>query len=257
MQPADGAFDTPSERVTGSLATAGLAFGEHVLSIRARDGAGNWGAAVPLVVSVTPSDGIFADGFESGSTAAWTSVSGGSRVAVTPAAAAAGRLGLAITVAGTSGGYVVDGTPAAETAYRARFSFAPTGTTTPNSGIIDVFVGRNAAGTTVFRLQYRRTSANVPQVRASVARRGGTSTTAWIPVSDGPTTVELAWASGTKATLSLLVAGALAASLTSLDTSSYRVDEVRLGPSGGLAAKMSGTMSFDRFVSDRTTPLGL
>ncbi len=151
---------------------------------------------------------------------------------------------------------MVDATPAAQAAYRARFSFAANGTTTPNNGIIDVFVGRNAGGTTIFRLQYRRTSAGVPQARASVARRSGTSTTAWVTIADAPTALEMAWTSGTSTAFSLLVNGIAAATLPGLDTSAYRVDEVRLGPSGGLANGMSGTVYLDRFVSDRTTPLG-
>ena len=141
MVAADGAFGGTTEAVTGSVATAGRSDGEHLLWLRARDGAGNWGTTTPLGLAITPADGIFADGFESGTTGAWTSTSGGSRVAVTPVAAAAGQLGLAVTVVGMAGGYVRDGTPANLTAYRARFTFAPNGTTTPGGGVQDVFVG--------------------------------------------------------------------------------------------------------------------
>jgi hypothetical protein len=257
MTATDAAFNSTTEGIAGSVATAGRAYGEHVLWLRAEDGAGNWGSTTPLVISVTPADTTFADGFESGTTSAWTSLSGASSLAITPAAATAGRYGLAIKVTGTAAAFVADGTPAAQTTYRARFTFAANGTTTPNNGIMDIFAGRNGGGTTFFRLQYRRTSSGVPQVRASVARRGGTSITAWITVADAATTLELAWASARSASVILLVNGTAAGTLSGIDTSAYTLEEVRLGPSGGLSSSMSGTEYFDHFVSDRTTPLGL
>ena len=256
LAAADGAFGDSSENIVGSVDTAGMPFGEHLLWLRARDGAGNWGTTSPLVVSITPADGIFADGFEAGTTGAWTSTSGAGRVTVSTAAAAAGRFGLAVTIAGKSAGYVTDASPAAETAYRARFSMAPNGVTMPSGAIMDIFVGRDARGTSVFTLQHRRTAAGTPQVRASVARKSGTSTTGWISLIGSMTTIELAWASARGSTVSLLVNGVTAATLTGLDTSAYRLEEVRLGPSGGLASGTSGTIYFDRFVSDRTTLLG-
>jgi hypothetical protein len=47
----------------------------------------------------------------------------------------------------------------------------------------------------------------------------------------------------------------VAATLTGLDTAVYTLDEVRLGPSAGLATGMAGVMGFDRFTSDRSTVL--
>jgi hypothetical protein len=256
MAAADGSFGSTLEAVSGSVPTASRPYGEHLLWVRARDAAGNWGATTPFVLSVTPADGVFADGFESGTTARWTAVSGASRLAVGSAAAAAGRFGLAVTVAGKNAGYLVDASPTAEVAYRSRFSYAANGTTTPGSGMIDILVGRNAGGTNVFRIQYRRTSVGVPQLRAVVARRGGTTTSAWVATSNGFTAVETAWSSGRSTSFTMLVGGVAVATLAGLDTSSYRLDEIRLGPSAGLATGMSGTPCFDRFVSDRTTPLG-
>ncbi|MHB8891134.1 MAG: S8 family serine peptidase [Candidatus Limnocylindrales bacterium] len=256
LAAADGAFDATMEVLAGSVVTTGLAFGEHLLLLRARDAAGNWGQTTPLVVSVTPADGLFADGFESGSVASWSSASGGSRLAVTSAAAVGGDFGLTVVVSGTGGGYVADATPSSGTAYRARFSFAANGMATPKGAVVTVFAGRDGAGATVFSLQYRRTTSGVPQVRVRVKRRGGTSTGAWVSITDTPTSLELAWAAAKGASASLLVGGSTAATLTGLDTAASRLEEVRLGPSAGLTAKLSGRLSFDRFVSDRTTPLG-
>ena len=189
MAASDGAYDSPSEALSGTVATAGLAYGEHVLWLRAKDAAGNWGSTTPLATSVTPADGIFADGFEGGTTSAWTSATG--NVSVTPSAAAAGRYGLAVTVAGSASAYVSKTLPVAVTSFRARFSFAPNGIRISRDSPTDIFVGRSGGGTTLLRLQYSRSSAGTPQVRASVARRFGTATTGWVSVADAATTLEI------------------------------------------------------------------
>jgi len=44
MTAADGAFDSVSENVTATVGTTGLSAGQHLLLVRGRDSAGNWGA---------------------------------------------------------------------------------------------------------------------------------------------------------------------------------------------------------------------
>jgi hypothetical protein len=44
MAASDGSFDAPTEAVTATLDTSGLSGGRHILFVRGRDAAGNWGA---------------------------------------------------------------------------------------------------------------------------------------------------------------------------------------------------------------------
>lgn len=52
----DGSFNSPSETLSASIPTAGLPLGQHLVFVRARDAAGNWGAfsAAFLKISETP-----------------------------------------------------------------------------------------------------------------------------------------------------------------------------------------------------------
>ncbi len=69
LQAADGSFNSPTEALTGSLKTAGLTPGRHIVYVRARDAGGTWGpvtasflnilASTPLVVTeVEPNDSL-------------------------------------------------------------------------------------------------------------------------------------------------------------------------------------------------------
>ena len=255
MTAADGRFDAGTEALTGSVPTAGRSYGEHLVSIRARDSAGNWGAATGVVLIVTSADGIFADGFESGSTASWTSTTGTTRLAVTGSAASGGAFGLAATIAGTGTSFVTDASPGAATAYRARFTLATHGTVTGGAAV-DVFDGLGATGSIAFRLQLRRSNGGTPQVRLVATGPRATATGSWVPITDAATSLEVVWTASSTARPVLLVNGVAASTLARLDTSTQRIAQVRLGPSAGLAAGMAGTLYLDRFVSARTTPLG-
>ena len=255
MVAADGAFNSSQETVTGSVALAGLPYGERLVRVRARDALGAWGTAAPAILSVTPTDGIFADGFETGDLAAWSGSVGASRLVVQPGAAMAGDLGLAVLLAGKAAAYVSDSSPSAEAAYRARFWFAPRATVT-GSKAIDIFAGRSAGEATILRVQYQHTSGVDLRLRLGVSRKGGTTYTGWVTIGDVPHAIEVAWSSGTTAGASLQVDGALRASLSGLDTGAYRLDTVLLGPSAGMSAGIAGVLWFDGFVSTRTTPIG-
>jgi hypothetical protein len=255
MTAADGQFNASSEIVSGTISTFGLAYGEHVLWLRGRDAAGNWGATASLAVEVTPPDALFADGFEGGTTAAWTSETGASQLTVSTGAAMAGRFGLGATLSGSSPAYVGATLPSPTTAYRARFTMAAPGLNLPQGAVVDLFQARSAGGSAVLEVQYSRSSSGVSQVRLRVARRGGSSSSGWIATGNAAASIEVAWVSARSATASLVVNGS-SASLSGLDTSASTIATVWLGPSGGLAKGMSGTVLLDRFVSDRTTPLG-
>ena len=256
MAAVDGVFNSTVESIRGSVPTAHVAYGEHLVGIRARDAAGNWGSPVILAISVTPADVLFADGFESGTLGRWTRAAGGGRLRVLASVATGGRWGLEAALSGAGAAYVADGSPAAATRYRARFTMTTGSTTTGGAGVV-VFSGIDGRGAAIFRLQLRRSTGGRPQVRLLVARLGGTSATTWLTVSDAATSLQVSWSAAAGARPSLLVNGVTLRSVAAVDTSRYRLEEVRLGPSGGLKPGLAGTLAFDRFVSDRVTSLGL
>lgn len=257
MQAADGVFDSSTEGLTAAIDVTLWTAGDHTLSVRARDAAGNWSAAVPYVLSVVKPDAVFADSFVSGF-APWSATTG--NAAVTAAAALDGDgAGLAVTMAGITPGYVTDLTPAGEPSYHARFYLNPNGALTGNNQAYTVFAGQNAAGTTIFRVQFRRQNAagGTYQVRASALSAGAFVNTDWFNINNNAANpVEIAWASGPAASFSLYVHGGLQQTLTGLDTSAYLLDTVQLGPSVGLTGAASGTLYFDAFVSRRYTVIG-
>jgi hypothetical protein len=54
----------------------------------------------------------------------------------------------------------------------------------------------------------------------------------------------------------LAVDGVTLASRSGLGNATQRIEEVRLGPSGGLAGSSAGVLCFDDFVSTRTATIG-
>ena len=226
--------------------------GNYVLSVRARDTAGNW--STPVSVTLTVDDLIFADSFESGGVAAWSNATGA--VNVINAAAMSGdggTWGMAVTLAAGTPSYVTDATPNALTSYDARFYFHPNGSRAPNSGVT-IFAGFNAANNAVFTVQYRRPNpTSQPQIRAQVMRAGGTTSTAWVTLTNEPHAVEVLWRSGASVPFVLYVDGVQRAIANNQNTSAYTLEGVRMGPSSGLAGTLNGTQYFDAFLSKRST----
>ena len=255
MTAADGAFDGPGEVATGSMSLAGRPFGELVVSVRGRDEAGNWGTASVGAVSITPSDGIFADGFETGTADRWSAKTGANRMTVSSAAATAGRWGLAITVQSATKAYITDTSPIAATAYSARFTLDARGLSTAGAAV-DVFTALDKKNATIVQIQYQGTSSGAGQIRAGTRRAGGTTYTSWLSLPAGAHVLEVGWSAGSSTTLTLKVDGAAAASASGLDTRAYALETVRLGPSAGLTKSMTGGLWFDRFVSSRGSSIG-
>jgi hypothetical protein len=255
MMPGDGSFDSAVEAIWGIASLAGLGYGEHLVNVRARNPLGTWGDGGAAVISITPVDGIFADGFESGDLSAWSSATGGAQLTVESGAAMAGGYGLVTRLSGKSAAYVADASPAAATAYRARFWFAPRGTVT---GVkpIDIFVGRSSAAA-IFRVQYQHASGGELRVRLGIARKRGTAYSGWIAISDTAHAIELAWSSSAAATVWLHLDGTVADAVIGLNTSAYRLESVLIGPSGGMSASASGSLWFDGLVSTESTAIGL
>ncbi len=255
MDAVDGVFDSPTEDVSATLNVAALAAGDHDISVRARDAAGNWGPVSTTTLTISASDVVFADGFESGNLSAWTGVNGGrARIAATTWAALHGSYGLRARLNGNSPSYVKDASPVDEPEAHARFWFDPNGTTT-NGLTTTIMSGLTSNGGAIFRVQYR-TSAGDQQVRGLVLRSGGRSTTAWQTISNAPHAIEMAWASASSASFSLYVDDTLSQTLTALNTSAWHLQQIRLGPSAGLSAGMQGVLRFDDYLMARNAHIG-
>jgi subtilisin family serine protease len=209
----------------------------------------------PRPPTATPvPDAIFANGFESGTAGAWTSITG--NMSVTTGAALVGVWGAQAALNGSTASYVTDASPTNELSYHARFYFHPNAANTSGAAVT-ILVGRNAASTAVLRVQYRRSSGGQPQVRAGVLGSGGTQTfTNWLTITNAAHAVEVAWQSAPSASFSLSLDGTLRQTLNGLNTSPYRVDEILLGPSAGQAAGMTGNLYLDAFASTRFSTIG-
>ncbi|HJX60967.1 MAG TPA: multicopper oxidase domain-containing protein [Dehalococcoidia bacterium] len=256
MSPSDGTFDSATEGLTASFDPSIFAPDNHTLSVRALDEAGNWGAVSTTVLDVEAADLIFSDGFESGNFSAWDATFGGpARISVTSAAALQGSFGMQSVITGNTPSYVTDNTPANESSYHARFYFDPNSTISSGSAH-DILAGRNTAGATILRVQYRRTNGGLYQIRAGALRSTGLAYTNWFTVSDAPHAIEIAWQSATNASFSLYIDGVLRQTRTGLNTNTRKLDSVRLGPSVGLTIGTSGTEYFDSFVSTRNSYIG-
>jgi hypothetical protein len=160
-----------------------------------------------------------------------------------------GSYGMQAVVNGATPGYLVDQTPIAETIYSAFFTFNPNGFDTQGNEV-NIFVGRDTAGISIFGIQYER-SAGEAELRGWVLSDGSPVYTAWYQISDAPQKIQLAWESKDGATFTLYMNGVIVETLTDLNTAAYTTEEIRLGPSSGLTADMSGTLYFDDFASWR------
>jgi hypothetical protein len=228
--------------LTVPVGPGGFAVGQHTLSIRARDAAGNWGATGTVTLTVTQlSNTLFADGFESGSANAWPAQNG--PVAVNAASALTGAFGMQAS----PGGYVVDTTPLNETGYHLQFQFRPD-TLATGTGTVNIATGLAANGQNLFVVQYRK-STGAGEVRLGVLRNNGTTVfTPYQTVAAGTQTLRVDWATGTLATERLTV-GSAVQQLTGVNTGTGRLETLWLGiPAGG-----TGTASFDAVTSTRFT----
>jgi hypothetical protein len=217
--------------------------------------------------AVEVTDLIFQDGFESGSTAAWSlTVDDGGDLSVTPAAALAGSLqGLQAVVNDTAGMYVEDLSPTNETRYRARFYF-DTNSYDPGESLSHfrtrLFVMFDDAGT-------RRLSAIVLKRQGgsySVLQRcrlddnsqaqANNGNNGFIPISSGLHEIAVEWRRATGPASNdgfcqlTIDDGAATATLPAIQNNVSLLGIVRLGTQN-VKAGASGTPYFDEFVSKR------
>ena len=258
--PMTATFNGTDWDLSATIDVSAWAPGDHTISVRAMDEAGNWSVTDSTLLCVDKCNDIFADSFASGDTTAWSSTTGA--VSVIGGAAMDGDgNGMAADITGGTDGFVTDDTPDAEISYHARFYFNPNSALSSNNQPITLLDGQDAGSNSIFRVEYRRRNAQggTYQVRGVVQTAGGEENTGWVNINDNSANaVEIAWESGTNAGFSLYVHGGLQATLTGLDTSANFLDTVHLGPSGGsgLNVSASGPVYLDAFVSTRYTIIG-
>ena len=208
------------------------------------------------------SDLIFADGFDSGNLAAWTSNTNDlGDLSVSPVAALVGSQGLQVVIDDTNTIYLTDDTPNAETRYRVRFYFDPNSITMASGDAHFIFKGFIGTGADILQVEFRN-SAGAYQIRGKVLNDSSAFVvTNWFTITDAPHFIEVDWVASTgvganNGGLSLRIDGFLQAALTGVDNDTSRIDRVRLGALAGMDAGTSGTYFFDAFESRRQNYIG-
>lgn len=209
---------------------------------------------------------IFADGFESGDTAAWSldQVFGMGSFIVNGAAALDGSFGFRASAPNfSSAAYVEDESPEEETVYRARFrvDLDPLGTNalagpaTPSL----VSAGSIPFASSAFNVYWRLDPApagNTWEVGMANNSDGGPTGLYWIDAPDGPFEMIVEWAAATApgandGLVRMAVSGGATHEETGLDNDQRRVGYIRFGlisPNGNISA----VIDIDDFESHRT-----
>jgi FtsP/CotA-like multicopper oxidase with cupredoxin domain len=231
-------------------------------NLRVQDMAGNWSNAVNTTVTISATAGsLLSDNFESGNLNLWSSTTGTPSVSTTAGLFPNDGVnrGLLVPLPGSS--YVTDNSPASETAYHARFAFSGTAmrVASGNATAVTVFEARTASGS-VYRIDVGRLATGtgpVTRIRVVMWRSGaGTVTGPWVNLSNAAHVLQTDWLSGPatgpgQGSLRLSVDGSVVSTLTG-NTSTLRVESVRLGTVVGVANSATGAAYFDSFVSSRT-----
>lgn len=266
----------------------GWAPGNHTISVRSRDGAGNWSTVKTVSVNVVYPNTIFSDGFESGSIAAWLGTPAGtSRLSVDPTASmgAGSTRGLRVALCSTgsstcsssgtfAASYVTDNSPVQDGAYHARFYVNPNGTVFGNNRQITLLAGYTGANNgglpQAFRVELLRPSAGTYQVRMVLARtNGGTLTSGTVALTPSAANrVEISWLSSNSggtpklqisvngATFTSALAGGALTTWNNAQTGAYSIGSVRFGATaltGGGTSSVTGRLFLDTFTSMRRT----
>lgn len=235
------------------------AAGVYTLRLTASDGA--LSGSDDVIITAT-SDVIFADGFETGTLAAWSASSNGGSLSVTTAAALAGSSrGLRVALTSNTATYLTDLTPASETRYRARFYFDPNTITMSGGNAHYIFYGDSGTSTVAVYIEFRRSSGQY-QLRAGILNDASSySVTTWNTITDAPHSMEIDWrrssaAGANNGGLTFWIDGVQRANLTGIDNDTRRIDGIRLGPVSGIDSGTRGAYYFDAFVSSRQNYIG-
>jgi hypothetical protein len=205
---------------------------------------------------------IFADDFESGSLAAWSSSATDSGdLSASSNAALIGNSGMQAMIDDNNAIYVTDDSPNAEMHYRARFYFDPHSISMTSNDAHYIFYGYSGTSTVVLRIEFRLSKGSY-QLRVSLRNDSSSWTTSsWFTISDAPHPIELDWRASTASganngSLTLWIDGIQRAALTGVDNDTRRIDRVQLGAISGIDSGTRGTYYFDAFESRRQNYIG-
>ncbi|HJS20323.1 MAG TPA: hypothetical protein VJ785_16360 [Anaerolineales bacterium] len=255
-------FTANNTSTSTQTATPGPAATNPPTSTLAAPVPSNTAAAASTPTSAV-SDGIFANGFESGDLSAWSgSATNGAHLGVSPAAALAGSFGMQVQINGTTALYVNDASPNAEPRYRVRFYFDPNSVTLASGDYLYILNGYTATVSgSILRIELK-SSSGVYQVRARAMDNGGTwKNTAYLTLSDASHLLEVEWAAASAAAaldgaLTFWVDGVQQGRVTGIANGTQRMDSVRLGLPYMSLTSTTGTLYFDAFESRRLTYIG-
>jgi hypothetical protein len=263
--PAGDGFEVgPHSTSTGSFpSVAADAAGGFVIAWR---GAASTGQDQRIMARRFGPEGIFADGFESGTLSAWSATAGGGDLVVSPEATmGASAYDLQGNFNDTQPLFVQDDSPRGEHRYRARFYFDP-GDFDPGEAQghfrTRLFIGfeEEPQQRRLFALVLRRRGGAYALMARARADDNAQVSTEFVPITAGPHAVEIAWTRATgldsgDGSLELWVDGTLAGSVATLDNDRRVLDFVRLGALS-LKSGASGTLSWDEFESRRASAVG-
>lgn len=254
--------DATAMDTTASFSESGV----YVLRLTANDSALSKTDEVTVTVNAAAGgnvDVVFADGFESGTLAAWSSATtGGGDLSASAAAARSGAFGMQALINDNSAIFVTDDSPASEPRYRARFYLYLNAIAMASGNNFYLLQSRNGAGTVVVQLLLRRTGSQY-ELRAGVRQDGGGYTSSpWVALSaSGWNMIEFDWRAATGAganngDATIWVDNVQRAVLSGVDNDSLRVESTRLGAVAGIETDSRGTIYFDAFESRKQTYIG-
>jgi hypothetical protein len=243
--------------------TSGAGNGSHTLTVKAYDMSDNsvTSSGVGVNVGSGGSDTIFADGFESGNSSAWSSETDTENdLNVNSSAAIHGSSGLSVLIDNTTNMYVTNTTPENETRYRARFYLDPNSISMASNDGFTVMQGRDDSSSFQVLLTY--TTSSGYRVRSAIYNDAASSTYGDnVPISDAPHSIEIDWKAATSAGanngyITLWVDGIEQSNVTGVDNDTKRIDDVRLGAVQNIDSGTSGTFYIDDFESRESTYIG-
>lgn len=208
-------------------------------------------------------DVLFADGFESGDFSAWTgSSTNGGNLAVTTDSALVGSYGLSANISNNTGMYVEQNHPGVESRYRARFYFDLNSIGMNKGNAHFIFYGYSSANQPVVRIELRRSSNGLYQLRPGVWNDSGSWVlSSYIAITDEPHLIEFDYQAsigpGAKnGYLTFWIDGVQKASLSGVDNDTRLLDFIRLGPQAGIVTGTSGIYYFDAYEARRFSYIG-
>jgi Multicopper oxidase len=237
---------SPAGGATASLVVEPRSLGvlsNQLVWVRAKDSNGIWGKAVGVTVTVT---GLFGDGFESGSTSAWSSVNGATRQAVLKAAAIDGSWGLRVTAQGTNTSYVQRNVSNSSTTLHAAAKIDAQSFSSGTSATALVTVLQVATTTAQVAAVQLRNGPVGRQVRLVVGNGGGATTGPWTALTAGVHEIRLdRTVTGTTRPTSLRIDGALVGSALTNGTAAATV--FRVGVVTATGSTNAGLLYVDSF----------